>query len=123
MIKQNFNAEKGILEVAYIGEINTADVINFGVNISENKEYPRKLKIITDVTEALYQIPISDLDKIYENLKLHVQDYDWLKVAFIQCKPRETAMSLLFEDKLTEVNYFHKVFCDKEAALAWLMEN
>ena len=123
MIECKFNDQMGILEVKYSGKVDVSQMFEYGESIAKNSSYPRKLKIITDVTEAEYDITKEDLRRVKEGLKIHTMSYEYLKVAFIHAKPKETAYSLLLEEDLPMDKYIHRIFYTKEAALDWLLQS
>jgi len=121
MIRHLFNNELQILEVTYQGQINAEDILKFSSFISTNKELPRKLKILTDATDAHYNFSHSTADELISYLKQNLKNYHSIMDAFIHSKPKETAYSQLLEIEKNYDNYAHKVFATKEAALHWLM--
>ncbi|MFO7830044.1 MAG: hypothetical protein R6V23_15575 [Bacteroidales bacterium] len=121
MITYQFNEELQILEVTYLGAIKFNDLIEFGNNVYKDETLPRKLKILTDATNARYNIKHSDLKILINSLKEHVSVYESVKAAFIQDQPKETAFSLIVEMNAKIPNYYHAVFSTREAAFSWLL--
>jgi hypothetical protein len=121
MITSKFNTEKGILEVYYTGDIQFRDLIEFGNRIYTDTTLPRKLRMLTDVTHANYKIKINEFPGIIENLKMHLTAFEYIRAAFIQAKPKETAYSMLLTSQNPVKNYYHQVFSTREAALEWLI--
>ena len=121
MIKHQFNEKLQILEVTYLGELSAEEILKFSTYVSTNIELPRKLKILTDATNATYNFNHDTVEKLMSNLKRNLENYQLIMDAFIHSKPKETAFSQLFEIERAYTNYVHKVFATKEAALNWLM--
>lgn len=121
MITSEFNKETGILEVHYSGNISVSDLIEFGNTVYADQNLPRKLLILTDVKKANYLFRVGDFEEIFNNLKKHLSAFDYIKVAFIQAKPKETAYSILLSEKNPVKNYIRKVFSTRDAAISWLL--
>ncbi len=47
--------------------------------------------------------------------------YSWVRAAFIQLSPRETALSFLMEQEISTDKYKHAIFSTRQAALNWLL--
>lgn len=123
MITRKFNKELGILEVCYTGKLSYKELKNFGDSLTIDKSIPRELKILTDVREGEYSFTEKEVPKVIIALNEQIKAFKYIKAAFIQTKPRETAISLITEEKNTIPNYFHRVFSTHDAALGWLMGN
>jgi len=122
MIDYWFNNELQILEVTYSGDIYADDLIRYGEEIASNQELPKDvLRILTDVTAARYQIYPHENEKLREALKRHTARFYMVRAAFLQTRPRETALSLLFSQNTGNPRYIHKVFSERDAALNWLL--
>lgn len=121
MIAYNFNNTLQILEVFYTGAIDRIELLNYGSWVANNKGLPRELRILTDATDAEYKITRADFNELMAALEFNCQSYKWIKAAFIQKKPTETAFSTLTAYESTIPNYTHAVFYTKEAAFAWLL--
>lgn len=121
MITSEFNKESGILEVHYSGNISVSDLIEFGNTVYADQNLPRKLLILTDVKKANYLFRVEDFEEIINNLKKHLSVFDYIKVALVQSKPKETAFSMLLSEKNPLNNYIRKVFSTRDAAISWLL--
>ncbi|MCG8701827.1 MAG: hypothetical protein MI922_27485 [Bacteroidales bacterium] len=122
MIEYCYNDDLRLLEVQYSGEVSKREIIHYGEAISNDTNLPRKLKILTDATKAHYTSTMHDVDEIVSLMKIHTANYEYIRAAFLQSRPKETALSYLLETKLMEINYFHKIFVTREAAINWLNE-
>ena len=120
MIKYSFNKDIQVLEVIYHGEIRVEDIISHAQFVSENKELPRKLNILTDSRNAQYSFSLNEGKKLIKLLKQSLRNYEFIKDAFLHSSPRETAFSTLLEIEQQYTNYAHKIFSTREAALEWL---
>lgn len=122
MINFEFNKELNILEVRYSGIISLNDLIEFGNQIYEDNSLPKKLFILTDVTQAEYHIGLNEFPELLNNLQKHVSRFEYVRAAFIQSRPKETAYSILLSTENHIDNYYHEVFYTREAALHWLIQ-
>src|SRR6056297_943149 len=119
MIQFNFNSDQGLLEVIYEGVIHAEDIISVSTHISESKDLPRNLRILTDARMATYDFSVQTAERLAELLENSIRKYDSIKDAFIHNHPRETAYSMLLELENRYDTYSHKVFTNREAAVSW----
>ncbi|UBM62559.1 hypothetical protein LA303_00930 [Candidatus Sulfidibacterium hydrothermale] len=120
MITQKFNPETHFLEAVYSGEITLKEILEYNNQIRKNPKYPRKLKILTDATEAEFLLSKKDLKVISEKVKQMLNDYETVYDAMIISKPRETAYSILYKERAKIENYKFQYFSTKKAASKWL---
>jgi len=120
MIQYHFNRDLQILEVTYEGEISADDIIKHSLYIANNKELPRTLNILTDSTKARHTFSLSIIKELLQYVEKSLQNYDYIKDAFIHSKPVETAYSHIFEKEKKHINYSHRIFSTRKAALNWL---
>ncbi|RCW38342.1 hypothetical protein [Marinilabilia salmonicolor] len=124
MITYHFNKDLNIVEAAYSGKILIQDLLEYGEKISGDPELPKGiLRIFTDVSGAEYEIAQADYPKLVDALRFHVKDFKFVKAAFLQETPRQTALSMLFGNQVNIPNYYHKVFSYRDAAIQWLFCN
>ncbi len=123
MIRSHFNRDLGILEVNYSGKLNFTELKKFGDQLILNDNLPRELRILTDVREGEYDFSENELPGVMDALRNQTRFFRYVKAAFVQTKPRETAISLIVEQRNSIPNYHHRVFSTPEAAKKWLMEN
>ncbi|MDI3527325.1 MAG: hypothetical protein PWR03_1508 [Tenuifilum sp.] len=116
-----FNNKLGILEVSYSGVILANDLIEYGEWLSRNPNLPRKLRILTDATQAIYNISQFDIERVRLAMVDHCKPYIFVKNVLIHRKPVETAYSVLVSKKNQVENYIQAVFYTREAALEWLL--
>ncbi len=122
MIMHTFHINPGYLEIEYKGPIFADEIIRFWDHLHVDQRLPMQLRVLTDASQAEYQIQPNDFQIILETMREHLKAYDWLKAAFIQTKPKETAFSIYLENNAFIENYIHAVFTDREAAMKWLFE-
>lgn len=122
MITFEYNSKPGILEVIYSGEINLEELNNYGEQLYKDKSLPRRLKILTDVSNGCYIISPSEFPELKRNLEIHLSAYEHIKAAFVHSKPKETAYSLIISQENSIPNYERKVFSTMSAARRWLLE-
>lgn len=123
MISCKFNPELEILEVVYSGIITFEDLNVHGTKIMNNKEIPRKLNILTDARNAIYDYNNINNLLMMEHMKKHLEPYVFVKNAILHLKPIETAISMIVENEILINNYKQKIFYTEEAALNWLKNN
>lgn len=121
MIEYNLQTRTGLLEVAYRGRITANDLNAYGDRLAGDSELPRRLRILTDATEAEYSVTPQEIAEIEVKLREHMRRFECIRAAFIQSRPRETALSMLLERKSETTSYEHAVFSTREAAYEWVM--
>lgn len=120
MVNVEFNYKSGILETTFKGEIYLKEIIDYIISTKENKSYPRILKIITDSRNANFNFTINDLEAIISENNKSLEKYDFIIDAIIVDNPKETAISMLYQEIGKNVKYKFDVFNSKEAAIKWL---
>jgi hypothetical protein len=120
MITQKFNPKTHFLEAVYSGNVSLKEILEYNYHIRKNKKYPRKLKILTDATEAKFILTKEDLKLISEKVRLMLKDYDTVYDAMILSGAKETAYSVLFKGTAKIKNYRFQYFSTKKAAVEWL---
>ncbi len=123
MITSRYNSEIGVLEVRYKGKLGYTELKGFGDSLMTNLSIPRELKILTDVRDGEYDLRENELQLVLNALQLQMSSFKFIKAAFIHTRPKETAISLISEERNTIPNYYHRVFSTRQAALTWLLEN
>ena len=123
MVNVEFNYKSGILETTFKGEIYLKEIIDYIISTKENKSYPRILKIITDSRNANFNFTINDLEAIISENNKSLEKYDFIIDAIIVDNPKETAISMLYQEIGKNVKYKFDVFNSKEAAIKWLANN
>ena len=120
MISVHFNQERGILESVWSGDVDLKQILNYIDATRLNKDYPRRLKILTITLEASFLILPEDLPKIVEaNLK-SLEQYDIIIDGIVLENPHDTALSFLYQKLSATHKYIFKVFSTSESALNWL---
>ena len=121
MILVRFNEERGILETELSGELSQQEILAYVNSLRENRQsYPDHLKILTKATNAHINLAKEALDVIIAEINKHPGMYENVHHAAVIASPRETAISLLFEEFTKSGTYEFKVFSTQEAALDWL---
>lgn len=123
MIAMSFNEELDILEIVYNGDIDFDDLINLGEKIRDNSHLPRSLKMLTDASKANYIFPPDKIPQMAEIIKSHIGSYSRVKAAFVQVRPTETAMSIVMNNENNSDKYVRRVFCLRETAIQWLLDD
>lgn len=122
MIKYNFNNNSGILEVTFHGKVDAQEIIDYIIYNTNNKDYPRELRIITDAYNAVFDLNSKDLHLIKKYIYKNVIPYVFIADAFVVNKQTETALSIYYKEITQIPKYFFEVFSTFEAAKNWLMK-
>jgi len=120
MVTSEFNHKTGILESKFIGEVCLKEIIDYIISTKENDSYPRLLKILTDASNANFNFAINDLEKIITENDKSLEKYDNIIDAIIVDNPKNTAISMLYQELETNDKYKFDIFSTKNAALNWL---
>ena len=120
MVITTFNDQKGILDSNFTGDITLQEVVDYIVATRKNKSYPRKLKILTDATNSNMNFNASDLCTIVSENNKSLENYQYIIDAIIIESPKETALSMLYQEIAKNKKYMFSVFSTREAALEWL---
>lgn len=120
MITNTFLPDKGVLESIWGGEVNLDQIVNYIRETKENKEYPRKLKIITHAHASNLLLQPDDLRVIVEENNQSLSHYDAIIDAFIANEAQVAALSILYEKFSRMPTYKFKVFSTPDAAMDWL---
>jgi len=122
MIKLEFKPNEGILHSFYEGDITREDLIKYIDSTRINKDYPRKLKILTDSTNANMLLSKDDLKLVVDSNLSSLEQYDFIYDAIITVNPKETAFSMWFKKMSATNKYKFEVFSTVEAARKWLIK-
>ena len=120
MILTEFDAQKGILDSRFKDEITLKEIVHYINETKENASYPRVLKILTDATEAVMNFDPEALPIIVEANNQSLQQYDRIIDAIVLANPRETALSVLYQELSKTGKYKFQVFSTRSAATKWL---
>ena len=122
MIISKFNNKTGLLETKFEGEVTINEIVDYLHSIQENKTYPRVLKIITDATNADMNFTPGDIRIMIEKKFKTSSKYEFIVIAMIVSKPKETAFSILYHEltKAKIKNHRCEIFSTKDAALHFL---
>jgi len=120
MVITEFNKKTGILDTKFDGDVNIKEIVDYIIGTKENKSYPRILKILTDATTANMDFTPRDLTLIVEENYRSLEKYDFIIDAILLKSPKETAMSILYQELAKTNKYIFQVFSTREAAIKWL---
>lgn len=121
MVYYDFDHQKQIMISRFEGDILLKEIIDYIDAARFNKEYPRKLKILTDSRRSNMLLTPEDLPKIVEaNLK-SLEVYEYIVDAIVLENPNDTAISYLYGEISRTGNYFFKLFSTYDSALTWLL--
>lgn len=121
MIDSTFNRKTGLLETKLHGPVSADEVLAYVKSLREGAEdYPQKLKIITDASEAEMGFSTDDLNMILKVVNDHPELYESINDAMVMSSPRATAFSMIVEMFTKNSRYHVKIFSTRKAALKWL---
>jgi hypothetical protein len=120
MVTVQFNQQTHILETKFEGNVTLAEIVNYIIATKENKTYPRKLKILTDSVDAVFNFTIEDLEIIVEENFKSLAKYELIIDAIIIDDPKNTVLSMLYLELAKTNKYRFEIFATKSAALDWL---
>ena len=103
-----------------MGTVTEKEIIDYISSFKENKPLPRVLKILTDATGSIVNLPKESLAAIQNETNNYIGQYDLVLDAMLISTPRETAIALLYEELIKSKYYRFKTFSTREAALQWL---
>lgn len=122
MVVAKFNDQTGILDSNFIGDVTLKEVIDYIAATRENKSYPRKLKILTDATNSNMNFSAGDLLAIVNENNKSLENYQYIIDAIVIESPKETALSILYQEIAKNPKYKFRIFSTREAAYEWLTD-
>lgn len=123
MILTEFNQKTGILDSKFEGEVTLNEIVEYIRKTKENKSYPRVLKILTDATKSHMNLVFEDLKIIVAENYKSIEQYDYIIDAIVLESPKETALSMLYQELAKTRKYKFKIFATREASIYWLENN
>ena len=123
MVIAEFNPQTGILDSKFVGDVAIKEIIDYIIATKKNESYPRVLKILTDASKANMNFLPDDLVKIVEENNKSIEKYDYIIDAIVLSSPKETALSILYQELAKNKKYKFQVFSTREAAAKWLTNN
>lgn len=120
MITVRFNAEEGHLDSRFHGRVTEEEIIDYINATRLNSSYPRYLKILTDGMEANMDFSPDALPRIVEANNRSLEVYDAIVDAIVLDAPKETALSIFYEELSKAPKYRFRVFSTRKATIAWL---
>jgi len=122
MVETKFNKDDKILETNYLGYVSRDELVDYIDTTKLNSALPRTLKIISDTRDGLFNFSIEDLGKIVEANNQSLEHYDAIIDAIIVDDPKNTVLTVLFQQLSNKNNYKFDIFATKAAALNWLQK-
>ncbi|MEN8247618.1 MAG: hypothetical protein ABFS32_01695 [Bacteroidota bacterium] len=98
------------------------EIVDYIIETKENKSYPRVLKILTDARDAIMSLSINDLAVIVAENYKSLEQYEFINDAIILKNPKETGISMLYQELSKTKKYRFKIFSNEEAARHWLSQ-
>jgi len=120
MILTEFNQKTGVLYSKFEGEVTLNEIVEYILKTKENKLYPRTLKILTDATKSDMNLVFEDLGIIVAENYKSIEQYDCIIDAIVLKSPKETALSMLYQELAKTGKYKFNIFSTREAAMQWL---
>ena len=88
--------------------------------IKDDQSLSRDLIILEDARDVKAQLSLEEVDQLLELMSEAANNYNSIKHAVIHNNPESTAIALLFEHRIKNLNYNLKVFYTEKAATQWL---
>jgi hypothetical protein len=120
MVTTKFNQQTKILEIKFEGSVILSEILDYIKEIKTNNTYPRKLKILTDSREAIFNFTIEDLQIIKKENNKALEKYDFVTSAFIIDDVKKTVLTMLYQEISKTNKYKFEIFATKSAAIDWL---
>lgn len=120
MVESIFNNSSNILETNYLGNVSCKEVVDYIDATKLNSEFPRTLKIISDTRDGLFDFSIEDLGKIVAANNQSLEHYNAIIDAIIVDDPKNTVLTVLFQQLANRKKYKFEIFATKAAAINWL---
>ena len=120
MITYRYRPDLDVVHAVYSGVVTVEDLDAFTDRLCADGDLPRPLRLLTDVTGAEYRIHPRQMPRLVDGARRQIETFGLVRAAFVQARPRETALSLLFGQSVPGDRYQHQVFSTEEAALQWL---
>lgn len=121
MITSEFNQLTGFLDSRFKGKVKLQEIVDFMEATKNNRIFPRSLKILTDTTNAEFDMTTFDLNKIVEANNQSLEQYDYIIDAIVIENPKVMALSILYQELAENKKYIFKIFSTREAAIDWLI--
>lgn len=121
MIKYQLNTTTGIIHVEFTNSVSFEELLDHVSLQEERKHFPKKLKILSNATNAKLSISTVQLKIIVEKMAETLEKYDKIYDAFVVEKPLETALSVMYMELAKLNKYEFKVFSGLDAAKHWLI--
>ena len=120
--KVNFTIEKDYIKVWFDGEVHSDELVRLVADIvDERASFPPKLKVLLDARRAYFGGRPDDLKVILKKIKENYTKFESIKLTIVIQNPYETAMSILMQEMLKDLeNVYFKVFSTEQAAALWL---
>jgi len=115
-----FNPETGILESRFEDEVTLKEIIDYIDATRKNQNYPRKLKILTLASNAMFNFSPDDLMEIVKANNKSIEKYEYIIDAIVVSDTKTTALSMLYQQFSKTNKYKFNIFSTYEGAVKWL---
>jgi hypothetical protein len=89
--------------------------------VGDDSNLPKQLKIITDARNAIFEFMPEDIDALANSVEKYMGKFVHIKEALIQSDPFVTALTVLYQLKLSKLeNFEYQIFSTIEAATDWI---
>ncbi|MGD0581543.1 MAG: hypothetical protein ABR974_01205 [Bacteroidales bacterium] len=123
MAKQiKYIVEKELVRVWFDGFVSAESIASIITDIvNERKNLPDNVRVLVDARRAKYDGKPDDLKMILRKFREHNRKFEMIKLAIILQNPYETAISIIMQEMLKNIeNIFFKVCSTEQAAISWL---
>jgi hypothetical protein len=123
MSNSYFSEKDKILYVKNQSDVSIDKMVLALKAIIENKDYPRRLKILEDAIDVRAAFNFNDLEKLKPGIEEVKKKYDQIVHAVVQNNPINVAYAKYMEIYLKDDTKYHfKVFSTIEAADEWVKQ-
>ena len=120
MINFEYSDIDNMVYANYSGSIEVQDVKDYIDEFLSDDSLPRELYVLEDATNAHYNFGPRANAEIMQKLEYYAERFTFIKVAFVQNKPKETAINVHYGYQMKLKNVTYEVFTYRKSALKWL---
>ena len=120
MFQLKYDDIANIIEATFVGKVQVFDIVAFIKAVTENKEYPRAIKVLIIGQNANAHFSVNDLDIFNNECSKFIAYYERARIAIVINNPKNTALSILFKQLFISPKVDIDVFSTKNTALNWV---
>ncbi len=121
MFNIQHSSNDSIIRLVLTGTITVDETEKLARELSEiTSDLDSKTFLLTDARNAVYAFDVNELEDISKRTSKFISKGKTLKEAILINSPRETAISMVFNQCKCNGQHMTNIFSTKEAALSWL---